>query len=142
MSMESSIGHGGRRKGSGRKKKKDLFPSQTQSSHAATSILSHPLTSNHAQQLHIIMFPDKIVYTNSELNHLRNEVEEVMNNDEYAEIRIQEGRVIDESISDTMDDSMEGNAEAAAAETEETKAAKRSKQSSKADSEISDAKML
>ncbi|KAE9397154.1 hypothetical protein BT96DRAFT_996110 [Gymnopus androsaceus JB14] len=160
MSTESSNGHGGRRKGSGRKKK-DLFPSQTQvPSHAATSILSHPLTSNHAQQLHnnhdtipvpnSVFFTGRIrstaqsipqlhtagissttqtqseVITNSELNRLRNEVEEVMNNDEYAEIRIQEGRVIDESISDTMDDSMEGNAEAAAAETEETETAKRS----------------
>ncbi|KAJ3830941.1 hypothetical protein F5878DRAFT_668137 [Lentinula raphanica] len=55
--------------------------------------------------------------TGENYRRLINEVEEVMDNDEYADIRIETGREVDESISDDTDDSMEKNARIAEQET-------------------------
>ncbi|KAJ3771035.1 hypothetical protein FB446DRAFT_789987 [Lentinula raphanica] len=61
---------------------------------------------------------DILTIANETFQHLVSEIDEVMENDEHADSRIEEGRQVDESISDIVrDDSMEENAETAESET-------------------------
>ncbi|KAF9044693.1 hypothetical protein BDP27DRAFT_1374097 [Rhodocollybia butyracea] len=143
MSQKTSTSHGGKCKGAGRKKK--TLTSPVSSSVASTQTQSINSTSTvpsvfFANQNSILCIPGihelhhepedsqsspeitPGMITNIDFDRLHNEVEEVMNNDEHAEVRIQEGRIIDESISDTMDDSAEVNAEAAEVESNDSEA--------------------
>ncbi|KAL0567504.1 hypothetical protein V5O48_014489 [Marasmius crinis-equi] len=64
--------------------------------------------------------PEPDTLADDNLEHLVSDIREVMDNDEFADIRIEEGRVIEESISDGDEDSMEDNAKAAEKETAES----------------------
>ncbi|KAF9072165.1 hypothetical protein BDP27DRAFT_1361229 [Rhodocollybia butyracea] len=66
------------------------------------------------------------VLTKDSFQQLTGQMNEVLDNDEYANIRIEEGRVIDESISDETDNSMEGNAKVAEEESKSAEAAENS----------------
>ncbi|KAF9059129.1 hypothetical protein BDP27DRAFT_1431785 [Rhodocollybia butyracea] len=66
------------------------------------------------------------VLTKDSFQQLTGQMNEVLDNDEYANIRIEEGRVINESISDETDNSMEGNAKVAEEESKSAKAAENS----------------
>ncbi|KAF5366509.1 hypothetical protein D9757_012171 [Collybiopsis confluens] len=57
------------------------------------------------------------VIMNETYQRVVNELNEVMDNDEHAESRVENGREVDESISDNLDDAMEINAEVAEEET-------------------------
>ncbi|KIK58696.1 hypothetical protein GYMLUDRAFT_245792 [Collybiopsis luxurians FD-317 M1] len=65
-------------------------------------------------------------FSNEAFQRLINELNEVMDNDEYADIRIEQGRKIDESISDNGDDSMEKNTKFAEAEEKDAEVPVRS----------------
>ncbi|KIK66912.1 hypothetical protein GYMLUDRAFT_55535 [Collybiopsis luxurians FD-317 M1] len=171
--------HGGRREGSGRKKKTNIGPSSApQSSHSnSASILPNPSANVHHPNvpvffaLHVpqgVLCPSsgicegetlinnggnssgqlllltsyefysrksvssnvnppqstvqQGVITSKTYQHLISELNEVMDNDEHADIRIEEGRQVDESISDSVEDSMEKNAEIAEQETKGSEA--------------------
>ncbi|KAJ3718540.1 hypothetical protein C8R42DRAFT_644315 [Lentinula raphanica] len=139
--------HGGRREGSERKKKgKNIVtpnklasvpPSHSTSSvnqNSNTPVFFAPrglqgnperATSTHGvggssgmSLFHYQMTAQNFSILTSETYHcLMSEVVEVMDNDEYADIRIESGREIDESVSNNMDDSMEKNARMAEQET-------------------------
>ncbi|KAF9065307.1 hypothetical protein BDP27DRAFT_1424992 [Rhodocollybia butyracea] len=151
MSLKTSNGHGGKRQGAGRKKKITppmsplLQPSMSSTSHSniqqsqrlGDSLASAPSlfftgrgitqSRERVSEPNLSSFRTQpSVISQSDIDHLRSEVEEVMNNDEHAEVRIREGRIIDESISDSMDDSSEANAEAAEAETKDSEVRERS----------------
>ncbi|KAJ3752534.1 hypothetical protein EV360DRAFT_88655 [Lentinula raphanica] len=134
--------HGGRREGSGRKKKEkeveinhthtaSKLPSGSTSSsvHQAQALNTplffaprvpqgtlRPKPSTHGDVGNPSVSPSHSI-TGENYRRLINEVEEVMDNDEYADIRIENGREVDESISDDIDDSMEKNTRIAEQET-------------------------
>ncbi|KAL0563845.1 hypothetical protein V5O48_018216, partial [Marasmius crinis-equi] len=66
------------------------------------------------------------VFRRDNFDNLIKEIAMVMDNDEFADVRIEEGRVIDESISEEDEDSTEVNAKAAEKETAESEVPERS----------------
>ncbi|KAK1232444.1 hypothetical protein PQX77_004420 [Marasmius sp. AFHP31] len=65
------------------------------------------------------------VCTRQQLNELVTEINMIIENDEYTDIRREVGREIDESVTDNLEDSMEENAKVAKRETEESEAVER-----------------
>ncbi|KAJ3965736.1 hypothetical protein EV361DRAFT_937960 [Lentinula raphanica] len=142
-----SRGHGGKRIGSGRKKKKPtsslpLPNARTQQRTNLTTTqpsaffaprisqgISRPDSSNNngthgdsasstrAETHSGESRPEGHFINSADFQRLANEVDEIINNDEHADIWNDKERLIDESISDCCDDSIEVNAETAEAET-------------------------
>jgi hypothetical protein len=82
--------------------------------------------SRHFLLLALLNTSHEDVFTRDGLERLVKEVNEVMDNDEFADVRIEEGRIIDESITENNEDSIESNATAAEKETRECEVQKRS----------------
>ncbi|KAF9016590.1 hypothetical protein BDP27DRAFT_1440666 [Rhodocollybia butyracea] len=143
--------HGGKRANSGRKSTQSVFqspqpPSQPQrvASAQSTSRKAPEASSSTSGMQVPTFFASRASQTNPSLSlpsfqdilhiqngsetlgkegykSLLNEIKEVMENDENADVRVEQGRIIEESISDEEDDdSVEGNAAAAKAETEDS----------------------
>ncbi|KAJ3722546.1 hypothetical protein C8R42DRAFT_720912 [Lentinula raphanica] len=158
--------HGGRRAGSGRKKKTNITSPATTIQHSTSDVRSsHAISATSTNQPGLethttkkttpqlpVFFSQRVSQTprplpasssrtpafqaststfslhqsqediltipNEAFQHLVSEINEVMDNDEHADSRIEDGRQVDESISDIVqDDSAKENAEAAEMET-------------------------